>query len=213
MIEKTAKGLIVKKLVCLVLASMLVAPAALAKNRYIADNLFTYMHSGPSNQFRIIGSVDAGDRVTYLTANKDTGYTQIQDSKGRKGWVESRFVTTRESMALRLPKIEKELSDVKAKLANARSNADQEKAGLADSLETRNRQIADLEKSYSDISQQLTASQEEVRNLRAKLDTQKDDLLLKYFMYGGGVAGIGLLFGLILPHIIPRKKRSPSGWA
>ena len=46
MIEKTAKGLIVKKLVCLVLASMLVAPAALAKNRYIADNLFTYMHSG-----------------------------------------------------------------------------------------------------------------------------------------------------------------------
>ena len=52
-----------------------------------------------------------------------------------------------------------------------------------------------------------------MRNLRAKLDTQKDDLLLKYFMYGGGVAGIGLLFGLILPHIIPRKKRSPSGWA
>ncbi|GLT18167.1 hypothetical protein GCM10007938_19450 [Vibrio zhanjiangensis] len=202
-----------KKLVCLVLASILVAPAAFAQNRYIADNLFTYMHSGPSNQFRIIGSVDAGDKVTYLTANKETGYTEIQDSKGRKGWVESRFVTTRESMALRLPKLEKELADVKAKLANARSNADQEKAGLADSLETRNRQIADLEKSYGEISQQLTASQEEVRNLRAKLDTQKDDLLLKYFMYGGGVAGIGLLFGLVLPHIIPRRRRSPSGWA
>ncbi|MFY2509648.1 TIGR04211 family SH3 domain-containing protein [Vibrio pectenicida] len=202
-----------KKLVCLVLASILVVPAALAKNRYIADNLFTYMHAGPSNQFRIIGSVDAGDRVTYLAADKETGYTQVQDSKGRKGWVESRFVTTRESMALRLPKIEKELSDVKAKLANARSNADQEKAGLAGSLENRNRQIADLEKSHGEISQQLTASQEEVRNLRAKLDTQKDDLLLKYFMYGGGVAGIGLLFGLILPHIIPRRKRSPSGWA
>ena len=116
-------------------------------------------------------------------------------------------------MALRLPKLEKELADVKGKLANARSSADQEKAGLADSLENRNRQIADLEKSYGEISQQLTASQEEVRNLRAKLDTQKDDLLLKYFMYGGGVAGIGLLFGLLLPHIIPRKKRSPSGWA
>lgn len=202
-----------KKLVCLVLASMLAVPAAFAQDRYISDKLFTYMHAGPSNQFRIIGSVDAGDKVRLLTSNKDTGYTQIQDTKGRKGWVESRFVTNQESMALRLPKLEKELSEVKAKLANARSSADQEKAGLVDSLETRNRQIGELEQGYSEMSQQLSASQEEVRKLRAKLDTQKDDLLLKYFMYGGGVAGIGLLLGLILPHIMPRRKRSPSGWA
>lgn len=202
-----------KKLVCLVLASMLAIPAAFAQDRYISDKLFTYMHSGPSNQFRILGSIDAGDKVTFLKADKSTGYTQIQDSKGRKGWVESRFVTSKESITLRLPRIEKELTEVKAKLANARSNADQEKAGLIDSLDTRNTQIAELEQGYSDMNQQLTAAQEEVRKLRAKLDTQKDDLLLKYFMYGGGVAGIGLLFGLLLPHIIPRRKRSPSGWA
>lgn len=202
-----------KKLVCLVLASMLAVPAAFAQDRYISDKLFTYMHSGPSNQFRIIGSVDAGDKVKLLSSNKDSGYTQIQDSKGRKGWVESRFVTNQESMALRLPKLEKELAETKEKLANARSTSDQEKAGLVDSLETRNRQINELEQGYSDMSQQLSASQEEVRKLRAKLDTQKDDLLLKYFMYGGGVAGLGLLFGLILPHVIPRRKRSPSGWA
>lgn len=202
-----------KKLVCFVLASMLAVPAAFAQDRYISDKLFTYMHSGPSNQFRIIGSVDAGEKVKLLSTNKDSGYTQVQDSKGRKGWVESRFVTNQESMALRLPKLENELKDVKEKLANARSNADQEKAGLVDSLETRNRQINELEQGYSEMSQQLSASQEEVRKLRAKLDTQKDDLLLKYFMYGGGVAGIGLLLGLILPHIIPRRKRSPSGWA
>ncbi|WP_038174227.1 MULTISPECIES: TIGR04211 family SH3 domain-containing protein [Vibrio] len=202
-----------KKLVCLVLVSMLAVPAAFAQNRYISDKLFTYMHSGPSNQFRIIGSVDAGDKVKLLSIDKDTGYTQVQDEKGRTGWVESRFVTNQESMALRLPRLEKELAEVKGKLANARSNADQEKAGLVDSLETRTRQINDLEQGYSEMSQQLSASQEEVRKLRAKLDTQKDDLLLKYFMYGGGVAGIGLLLGLILPHITPRRKRSPSGWS
>ncbi|MGD8115903.1 MULTISPECIES: TIGR04211 family SH3 domain-containing protein [unclassified Vibrio] len=202
-----------KKLVCFVLASMLAVPAAFAQDRYISDKLFTYMHSGPSNQFRIIGSIDAGEKVKLLSTNKDSGYTEVQDSKGRRGWIESRFVTNQESMALRLPKLEDELKDVKEKLANARSNADQEKAGLVDSLETRNRQISELELGYNEMSQQLSASQEEVRKLRAKLDTQKDDLLLKYFMYGGGVAGIGLLLGLILPHIIPRRKRSPSGWA
>jgi SH3 domain protein len=197
----------------LVLASLFVVPAAFAQDRYIADKLFTYMHSGPSAQYRIIGSVDAGDKVKLLSSNKETGYSQVQDERGRKGWVESRFVTRQESMATRFPRLEKELAETKDKLANARAISDQEKAGLVDSLETRNRQISEMEEGYSDMSQKLSEAQAEVRNLRAKLDTQKDDLLLKYFMYGGGVAGIGLLLGLILPHIVPRRRRSPNGWA
>lgn len=201
-----------KKIVCMVLFSLLAAPT-LAQDRYIADKLFTYMHSGPSNQYRIIGSIDAGEKVKLLNTDKNSGYSQIADSRGRNGWVETRFVTRDMSMAVRLPQLEKELKEVKSQLANARQNADSEKAGLVDSLDVRNKQIADLEKSYGDISQQLTASQTEVRELRAKLDTQKEDLLLKYFMYGGGVAGGGLLFGLLLPHIIPRRKRNPAGWA
>ena len=197
----------------MVLFAMLAAPAAFAQDRYIADKLFTYMHSGPNNTYRIIGSVDAGEKIKLLQANKQTGYSEVLDNRGRKGWVESKFVSRQESMALRLPKVEKELADVKAKLANARQSADSEKAGLASSLDSRNKQISELEQNYSEISQQLTSSQTENRELRAKIDTQKDDLLLKYFMYGGGVAGIGLLFGLLLPHIIPRRKKSPNGWS
>ena len=210
---RIVKGITVKKLICMVLFTMLAAPAAFAQDRYIADKLFTYMHSGPNNTYRIIGSVDAGEKIKLLQANKQTGYSEVLDNRGRKGWVESKFVSRQESMALRLPKVEKELADVKAKLANARQSADSEKAGLASSLDSRNKQISELEQNYSEISQQLTSSQTENRELRAKIDTQKDDLLLKYFMYGGGVAGIGLLFGLLLPHIIPRRKKSPNGWS
>jgi SH3 domain protein len=203
----------VKKLICMIMVSLLAAPAALAQDRYIADKLFTYLHSGPSAQYRIIGSINAGDKVQLLSSNRDTGYSQVQDNRGRKGWVDSKFVTAQESMAVRLPRLEKELTQVKSQLANARETADSEKGGLVSSLEARNKQIAELEQNYSDISAQLTSSQTEIRELRAKLDTQKEDLLLRYFMYGGGVAGVGLLFGLILPHIIPRRKKSPNGWA
>jgi SH3 domain protein len=73
--------------------------------------------------------------------------------------------------------------------------------------------MQDLEQSYSDVNNQLVSSQSEIRELRAKLDTQKEDLLLKYFMYGGGVAGIGLLFGLLLPHMIPSRKKKQNGWS
>ncbi|MCG9623472.1 MULTISPECIES: TIGR04211 family SH3 domain-containing protein [Vibrio] len=202
-----------KKLICMIMVSLLAAPAALAQDRYIADKLFTYMHSGPSSQYRIIGSINAGDKVRLLSTNRENGYSQVQDSRGRKGWVETKYVTTQESMAVRLPRLEKELTEAKSLLANARQTANSEKDGLVSSLEARNKQIAELEQNYSDISSQLTSSQTEIRELRAKLDTQKEDLLLRYFMYGGGVAGAGLLFGLILPHIIPRRKKSPNGWA
>ncbi|HGS4483614.1 TPA: TIGR04211 family SH3 domain-containing protein [Vibrio cholerae] len=201
-----------KKLICMVLFSMLAAPT-FAQDRYIADKLFTYIHSGPSNQYRILGSIDAGEKVKLIEVNKESGYSHIADERGRTGWVESRFITREVSNTLRLPALEKELEEVKKLLANARQNADSEKAGLAESLELRNQQIADLERNYADISKQLTDSQSEIRELRAKLDTQKEDLLLKYFTYGGGVAGIGLLLGLVLPHIIPRRKRHPAGWA
>ncbi|HGP6474461.1 TPA: TIGR04211 family SH3 domain-containing protein [Vibrio cholerae] len=201
-----------KKLICMVLFSMLAAPT-FAQDRYIADKLFTYMHSGPSNQYRILGSIDAGEKVKLIEVNKESGYSHIADERGRTGWVESRFITREVSNTLRLPALEKELEEVKKLLANARQNADSEKAGLAESLELRNQQIADLERNYADISKQLTDSQSEIRELRAKLDTQKEDLLLKYFTYGGGGAGIGLLLGLVLPHIIPRRKRHPAGWA
>lgn len=174
-----------KKLICMVLFSMLAAPT-FAQDRYIADKLFTYMHSGPSNQYRILGSIDAGEKVKLIEVNKESGYSHIADERGRTGWVESRFITREVSNTLRLPALEKELEEVKKLLANARQNADSEKAGLAESLELRNQQIADLERNYADISKQLTDSQSEIRELRAKLDTQKEDLLLKYFTYGGG---------------------------
>ena len=87
-----------KKLFITVLFTLLAAPAALAADRYISDDLFTFMHSGPNNTYRIMGSVNAGSKVQLLQANKDTGYTQIRDSRGRTGWVQSKFVTNQESI-------------------------------------------------------------------------------------------------------------------
>jgi SH3 domain protein len=205
------KGFIVKKLLILLMLSLM-APSLMARDYYVADKLFTYMHSGPNNKYRIIGSVAAGDKVQVLQNNQETGYSEIVDSRGRKGWIEQKFITTTESMASRLPRLEQELADVKALLANAKKKSDQEKAGLAESLDIRNKQISELESNYTDISQKLTAAQGEIRQLRAKLDTQKEDLLMKYFTYGGGVAFGGILFGLILPHLIPKKKKSRSDW-
>ena len=59
-----------KKLIITVLFTLLAAPAALAADRYISDDLFTFMHSGPNNTYRIMGSVNAGEKVKLLQVNK-----------------------------------------------------------------------------------------------------------------------------------------------
>lgn len=196
-------------LVCAVVAGQ----AQAEQVRYISDDLFTYMHRGPSTQYRIMGSVNAGTKVALLENNQETGFSRIKDDRGRIGWVKTDFLSGQVGLKTRFPVLQKELAEVKEALAHAKESEEAKTAGLQNSLKMRNEQITELETQNSQLNEQLMTSQTEIRELRAKLDTQKDDLLMKWFTYGGMVAGGGLLFGLILPHLIPRRRRRNNGWA
>jgi SH3 domain protein len=195
----------------MVLLAVISVPS-FAQQFYVADKLFTYMHSGPSAQYRIIGSVDAGDKIKLLQTDKASEYSQVVDEKGRQGWIQSKFITSTESMAVRLPRLEKELAEVKSKLASAESDANRENEGLAESLEVRSRQVNELETNYSEMMSKFSTAENQIRELSAKLDTQKEDLLMKYFLYGGGVMLGGIFFGIVLPHVIPKRRKNRSDW-
>lgn len=199
--------------ILLLACAVVTLPAKAEQVRYISDDLFTYMHKGPSTQFRIIGSINAGTKVSLLEANKETGYSRVKDNRGRTGWVSTKFISTQVGLKERVPALEKELTEVKAALADAQLSGDEKTASLQNSLQMRTEQISELESQNSQINEQLMTSQAEIRELRAKIDTQKDDLLMKWFTYGGMVAGVGLLLGLILPHLIPRRRKRNNGWA
>ncbi|MGF1877668.1 SH3 domain-containing protein [Photobacterium frigidiphilum] len=199
--------------ILLLACAVVTAPVQAEQVRYISDNLFTYMHKGPSTQFRIIGSVNAGTKVALLETNKETGFSHVTDDRGRSGWVNSDFVSRQVGLQARVPALESELTIVKAALAEATKSSDEQNAGLKNSLALRNTQISEMEEKSINLNDQLTASQAEIRELRAKIDTQKDDLLMKWFTYGSMVAGFGLLLGLVLPHIIPRRRKRNNGWA
>lgn len=72
------------RLICLAALSFSITWAAHAEDkRYISDELSTYVHSGPGNQYRIVGTLNAGEEVTLLSVNDSTNYGQIRDPKGR----------------------------------------------------------------------------------------------------------------------------------
>lgn len=200
-------------LTTLALVGMMMTASSFAKENFISEDLFTYMHTGPGSNYRIIGSVDAGTKISILTKNADSGYSQIVDDRDRKGWVESKYITTTPGLKIRVPALEAQLADVTSRLKNAKNTTKENNKDLIDSLEQRTIQVEELEEQTSELNQKLIGAQSEIRELSARIDTQKDDLLMRYFTYGGIVAGIGLLFGLILPHVLPRRKKNPNGWA
>jgi SH3 domain protein len=78
----------------------------------------------------------------------------------------------------------------------------QEKVAGSDST------ISSLQKENQDLKNQLVVAQKKVNAVNLQLDDKQRTIILQWFMYGGGVAGVGLLLGLLLPHLIPRRKNN-----
>ena len=64
-----------------------------SSSHYIRDDLFIFLHTGPGRNYRILGSVEAGTPITVLDRDADAEFTQVTDDEGRKGWIESKYVT------------------------------------------------------------------------------------------------------------------------
>ena len=71
--------------------------------RYISDDLFTYLHAGPGRNFRILGSVVAGTRVTLLQEDTEKNFVEIIDDKQRTGWVDAEFINVSRSVRELVP--------------------------------------------------------------------------------------------------------------
>ena len=173
--------------------------SAVAATRYVSDDLYTYVHSGPGTKYKITGSVDAGDYIKLIKTDADAGYSQIEDTKGRIGWISSKYVSRQPGLKVRMEKLEIKLAQL-----NTKSRSDK------DSIESYSTQIRKLKSTNASLSEELQSLQVLNKSLTETLDTDRIDLLLRWFTYGGIVAGVGLLLGLILPSVIPSRRKRNS---
>jgi len=194
-----------KKIPLLLLFLIYLISPANAATRYVSDDLFTYIHSGPGTKYKIVGSVNSGERINVIKSS--AGFTQIRDSKGRNGWINSKYVSRQAGLKERLPKLEKKLAKLNTQLNAAKDEANNDKSSLEKSLESYRNQVNELQDVNSKLNEELQEVQALNRNLNAKLDTQKNDLLMRWFTYGGMVAGGGLILGLVLPSLIPNRRK------
>ena len=197
----------IRKTTLLLLVIISLSSSANAVTRYISDDLYTYIHSGPSSKYKIIGSVNAGEQIKIIQTDKNAGFTQIKDLKGRDGWINSKYTSKHPGLKERLAKLEIEFTKLHTQLRTDKDKANKDIGSLEDKLKSHNSKVRELENTNLKLNEELQKLQVLNNNLNEKLDTEKNDLLMRWFSYGGMVGGIGLLFGLMLPSLIPSRRK------
>ncbi|MDC9622227.1 TIGR04211 family SH3 domain-containing protein [Xenorhabdus sp. XENO-7] len=195
------------RLFILLLGFTLPLSAHAEEKRYVSDELSAYIRSGPSNQHRIMGSLNSGEEVILLSNNSENGYSQVKDSKGRISWILTNELNTIPSLHERIPAMEQEIKTLTGKLANIDNDWKQRTADMQNKVAASDKIINDLKKENAKIQNKLTVAEKKVDMANLQLDDKQREIILQWFIYGGAVAGIGLILGLVLPHIIPRRKR------
>ncbi|QYK03203.1 TIGR04211 family SH3 domain-containing protein [Shewanella psychrotolerans] len=181
---------------------MLLSPTLLAaeQTRYISDNVFTFLHGGPGTQYRILGSVEAGQPITYLGETQDD-YVKIIDHKGREGWVDGKLVASDKSFRVQLPEVEAKLETVQAEL-------DELKAQTNNSDQT----IRQLRSQLASAEEQLSIASNERDSAVRELTQIQNNERFEQLKQGGMIAGIGLILGVIIAYLPRPRRRQKNRW-
>lgn len=167
-----------------------------AETRYVSDKLITYLHSGPGRNFRILGSIEAGTPVTQLNTQAENNFVHVIDDKNRTGWLDARHVVSQETVHVRLPVLQQQLSFSGEQLISKQSQ-----------IEQLTNQIADMDIKGKALNTEITQLKQTITELNSNLSSNKGAEKREWFMLGGGVGLGGVLLGVILSLLLKSRRR------
>lgn len=207
---------------------LLLAASAHGETRYVTDKLSVELRRGPSTEYLILRSLDAGLAVDVLEQTPD-GYSRVRvsDNQGSEGWVLTRFLTNERSARDRLAAAERtssdarsrvadlerqvasltaELGDTKAELDHTRDSHDHVSRELA-TFKTASANVVQIQQQNESLRQKLDERERQVGELTAQSGALASRSRQSWFVVGAGVLFGGIVIGLIAPSL-RRKRRS-----
>lgn len=181
---------------------MLLSPNLLAEGqpRYISDNVFLYILNGPSTDYRILGSIEAGQPITLLGETQGD-YSKIVDHKGREGWVPTNMISATPSFREQVSSLTSELAQAKAKLDEVMSSTDNH----AD-------EVAELKAKLTEAETMLSKTTQERDSLKVAVDRSAQEAQFALWREGGLIAAAGLVVGVILVYLPRPQRRNKKRW-
>jgi SH3 domain protein len=195
----------------LLIAACSTAQAAETKpnDRWVSDSLNTFVRSGPTDGYRIVGTLKSGQKVELMSTQGE--YSQVRGDGGGSVWIPTADLQAEPGQAERLPELTQQVADLSGQLKTIDDSWKTRVQGMQETLDTRKKLIDELEARSKDLNEQLSASQSELRTTQAKLGDENNLVLMRYMVYGGSIAGAGLLVGLIIPALTRGRKKN-DGW-
>lgn len=202
-----------KKIYKALISSLLLSTSinvAYAETQYVTENLSTFLHRGAGEQFKIAGSIQAGEAVNVL--ERQGKYTLIRDNKNREAWILNSDLSSTPSSKEENPKLKAQVQELTLKLSRLDGDWQQRTVEMQRRTKQAEQQSADLLEQNSQLKRELEMTKNKNRDLEAILDAGKREIAIQWFIYGGSVLGVGLLFGLLIPYVLPKRRRR-DGWA
>lgn len=178
-----------------------------ATDKYVTEEDDIYLRRGPGTQYAYSTSVKAGDKVTELEKSADGKYSLIKLANGRSAWIESTKLKDQLSLRALLPTLEARLEEYKDKVENAEKYKDQAVKEYVEKLQNAEQTIESLQNKNNELEQLNSTQGIKLESMLNQMDDKRRDLIVTWFTYGGLVAGGGFLLGLILPAIMPGRRK------
>ena len=185
--------------------------SSFAATQYVSDELSIYMHSGPSLQYRIIGTIEVGTEVETLKYNEKTKFSQVRTSTGRVGWVKASEIQTQKPAKSLLPALQKKYQESQDKLNTINSENEAANAEQTQAIIDKDSLIAQLDSEKRALRDTIADLKERNMELDLLQDTKDERVKMEWLMYGGSVLFFGMLVGLIIP-FLPRRKKRTDNW-
>lgn len=195
---------------------LLAGSAALAEEekagnvRWISDSLTTYVRSGPTDGYRIVGTLTSGQKVELLSTQGD--YSQVRGENGSAVWIPSRDLQEVPGQAERLPQLEQKVAELSTQLAGIDDTWKQRVQGMQETLDSRKALIDELQAGRASLDSELSQARSDLREAQAQLGDENKQVLMRYMVYGGSIAGAGLLAGLVLPTLLRVRRKRNDQW-
>ncbi|OIQ46720.1 MAG: hypothetical protein BM565_10305 [Gammaproteobacteria bacterium MedPE] len=170
-----------------------------AQSAFVSDSVYTYLHTGPSAKFRIIGSINAGSTITIIEQSEDKKYTKVVDDKGREGWIMSEFVSTQESLKHRYDALEAQLTSQQA------SNND-----LSRETNTVKEKVQSLQQQIDSLTGELAQAKSDVSSAQSQLQGEDEEIKIQWFTRGGILVLVSFFIGVVTCSLASKKKKRTS---
>jgi SH3 domain protein len=170
------------------------------KTAFISDALFVYMHSGPGNQYRIVGTINAGQQVTFISEDSESGYAQIKYDDDKTGWLPKEYVSYTPGLVTQLETLTEAFNGQRDQVVQL----EQERNDLSSQL---NSAIVERE----NAQEQLAQANRSYEQLKGQLESTQTSIWQNPMVIGSAILLIGLIFGLVLPALWP-KRRDSERW-